>query len=185
MASSPATPTVGLLAEMPVVERAARELNSLLEEITQEQEEEAVAEDEERAEELAAACRVLGPQVACGESLVLFLVLLPEHTTKVAAASLHSRRRAWRAQLRPPQLVFAGAKGCCGSNVALGLEERRQFAVVWPAGEAALRRRLSPRRPSPGPQSKGKSGRIGSGGHGGAVGVDPIAGYLAGGEKSG
>lgn len=41
----PATPTVGLLTEMPAVERAAppaREVNSLLKEITQEQEEEAV-----------------------------------------------------------------------------------------------------------------------------------------------
>lgn len=106
----------------------------LLEEITQEQQEEAVGE--ERAEELAAACRALERQVACGGALVLFLVLLAEHTTEVVVAPLRSHRRAWPAQLRSPQLVFAHAKGCCGSSVALGLEEGRQFAVVWPVGEA-------------------------------------------------
>jgi|UniRef100_A0A804MHU6 hypothetical protein len=64
----------GLLAEMQVVERAARELNSVLEEIAEEEEEEDDDEgrrwqgivDEERArdvtkraEELAVACRTL------------------------------------------------------------------------------------------------------------------------------
>jgi hypothetical protein len=70
---SGSAPTAGLLAEMQAVERAARELNSVLEEIAEEEEEE---EDEERrrqgivgeerardvterAEELAAACRAL------------------------------------------------------------------------------------------------------------------------------
>ncbi|CAN6277289.1 unnamed protein product [Urochloa humidicola] len=62
-------PTAGLLAEMQAVERAARDLNSLLEEISEEEEEEEghgglVGEERarevtERAEELAAACRAL------------------------------------------------------------------------------------------------------------------------------
>ncbi|CAM0148726.1 unnamed protein product [Urochloa decumbens] len=60
--------TAGLLAEMQAVERAARDLNSLLEEIAEEEEEEEghglVGEERarevtERAEELAAACRAL------------------------------------------------------------------------------------------------------------------------------
>ncbi|PAN17955.1 hypothetical protein PAHAL_3G167800 [Panicum hallii] len=57
----------GLLAEMQAVERAARDLNSLLEEIAEDDEEEVhgmVSEERarevtERAEELAAACRAL------------------------------------------------------------------------------------------------------------------------------
>nr|CAB3448520.1 unnamed protein product [Digitaria exilis] len=66
--SGSSAPTAGLLAEMQAVERAARDLNSLLEEIAEEQEEEEghgiVGEDRarevtERAEELAAACRAL------------------------------------------------------------------------------------------------------------------------------
>ena len=65
--------TSGLLAEMQAVERAARELNSVLEEIAEEEEEEedegrrrqGIVDEErardvtERAEELAAACRTL------------------------------------------------------------------------------------------------------------------------------
>jgi hypothetical protein len=66
--------TSGLLAEMHAVERAARELNSVLEEIAEEEEEEeedegrrrqGIVDEErardvtERAEELAAACRTL------------------------------------------------------------------------------------------------------------------------------
>ncbi|KAG0531238.1 hypothetical protein BDA96_04G006600 [Sorghum bicolor] len=70
---SGSAPTAGLLAEMQTLERAARELNSVLEEITEEVEGEEdeerrrqgiVSEDRardvtERAEELAAACRAL------------------------------------------------------------------------------------------------------------------------------
>lgn len=71
---SGSAPTSGLLAEMQAVERAARELNSVLEEIAEEEEEEddderrrrqgIVGEERardvtERAEELAAACRTL------------------------------------------------------------------------------------------------------------------------------
>ncbi|OEL19597.1 hypothetical protein BAE44_0019383 [Dichanthelium oligosanthes] len=60
-------PTAGLLAEMQAVDRAARDLNSLLEEIAEEEEEEEhgiVGEERarevtERAEEVAAACRAL------------------------------------------------------------------------------------------------------------------------------
>jgi hypothetical protein len=66
--------TSGLLAEMQAVERAARELNSVLEEIAEEEEEEdddegrrrqGIVDEErardvtERAEELAAACRTV------------------------------------------------------------------------------------------------------------------------------
>jgi len=66
--SSGPAPTAGLLAEMQAVERASRDLNSLLEEIAEEEEEEEehgiVGEERarevtERAEELAAACRAL------------------------------------------------------------------------------------------------------------------------------
>ncbi|PVH65484.1 hypothetical protein PAHAL_1G005800 [Panicum hallii] len=65
--SSGPAPTAGLLAEMQAVERGARDLNSLLEEIAEEEEEEEhgiVGEERarevtERAEELAAACRAL------------------------------------------------------------------------------------------------------------------------------
>ncbi|XP_066324724.1 protein ROH1A-like [Miscanthus floridulus] len=70
---SGSAPTAGLLAEMQAVERAARELNSVLEEIAEEEDEEKdeerrrqgiVGEERardvtERAEELAAACRAL------------------------------------------------------------------------------------------------------------------------------
>ncbi|KAL6848408.1 hypothetical protein ACP4OV_021702 [Aristida adscensionis] len=65
--SGPATAT-GLLAEMQAVERAARDLNSLLEEIAEEDDdedsvaivgEERAREVTDRAEELAAACRAL------------------------------------------------------------------------------------------------------------------------------
>ncbi|GJN18774.1 hypothetical protein PR202_gb05972 [Eleusine coracana subsp. coracana] len=62
--SSAMTPTGagGLLAEMQAVERAARDLNSLLEEIAEEDDAEETQRCEvvrERAEELAAACRAL------------------------------------------------------------------------------------------------------------------------------
>ncbi|KAG2655375.1 protein ROH1-like [Panicum virgatum] len=66
--SSGPAPTAGLLAEMQAVERASRDLNSLLEEIAEEEEdeeehgidgEERAREVAERAEELAAACRAL------------------------------------------------------------------------------------------------------------------------------
>ncbi|GJM89978.1 hypothetical protein PR202_ga06212 [Eleusine coracana subsp. coracana] len=51
----------GLLAEMQAVERAARDLNSLLEEIAESEEEDRSRDEilRERAEELAAACRAL------------------------------------------------------------------------------------------------------------------------------
>lgn len=63
--SSGGSTAAGLLAEMQAVERAARDLNSLLEEIAEVEEEEDVVGEErarevtERAEELAAACRAL------------------------------------------------------------------------------------------------------------------------------
>jgi hypothetical protein len=68
--SGPAPTAAGLLAEMQAVERAARDLNCLLEEIAEEEEEgeeerhgvvggERAREVAERAEELAAACRAL------------------------------------------------------------------------------------------------------------------------------
>lgn len=66
--SSGSAATTGLLAEMQAVERAARELNSLLEEIAEEEEaaeaevgvnEERAGEVVERAEALASACRAL------------------------------------------------------------------------------------------------------------------------------
>ncbi|CAD6252216.1 unnamed protein product [Miscanthus lutarioriparius] len=67
---SGSAPTAGLLAEMQTLERAARELNSVLEEIAEEEEDEErrrqgiVGEERardvtDRAEELAAACRAL------------------------------------------------------------------------------------------------------------------------------
>ena len=60
--SSGPAPTAGLLAEIQTVERTAHDLNSLLEEIAEEEEEEEEEHGivgEERAEELAAACRAL------------------------------------------------------------------------------------------------------------------------------
>jgi len=59
--SSGPAPTARLLAEIQAVERAAHDLNSLLEEIAEEaeEEEEHGIVGKEHAEELAAACRAL------------------------------------------------------------------------------------------------------------------------------
>ncbi|XP_062217926.1 protein ROH1A-like [Phragmites australis] len=110
--SSGSAATAGLLAEMQAVERAARDLNSLLEEIAEEEEDEQAAvaivseertrEVTEQAEELAAACRALEDGlaplerqvravfhrvVACRAEVVRCMEHVPRTASSNAAAS--------------------------------------------------------------------------------------------------
>ncbi|CAN6242713.1 unnamed protein product [Urochloa humidicola] len=119
--SGPSASTAGLLAEMQAVERAARDLNCLLEEIAEEEEEEEahglVGEERardvtERAEELAAACRALEDGLAPLERQVRAVfhrvvacraevVRCIDHSSRAAAAA--TANAAASASGLPPQ----------------------------------------------------------------------------------